>query len=93
MKIGSEKSKLNRESQSLKVVAGVIAARAMVVGTAYAQRIPIPPKGRRTHWSGSGPHAQLVGVCHPAKAKSPLKTAINTDSAAAASGSQGKVKV
>jgi hypothetical protein len=82
---------MNRESQSLKVVAGVIAGHARVAGAAHAQQIPIPPNGRRNHWPGSGPYGQGVGVCHPARAISPLKTPINTDSAA--SGHRGKVKV
>jgi len=76
---------MNRESKSLKVVAGASAV--------HAQQIPIPPNGRRSHWPGSGPHAQGVGVWHPARAKSPLKTPLNTDSPAAASGPRRKVKV
>ena len=65
MNIESEESTMNRESQSLKVVAGASAA--------HAQQIPIPQYGCPSHWPGSASDAQGVGVCHPAKAKSPLK--------------------
>ncbi len=56
---------MNRESKSPKVVAGASAA--------HAQQIPIPQYGCPSHWPGSVPDAQGVGLCHPAKAKSPLK--------------------
>jgi hypothetical protein len=84
---------MNSESQSLKVVAGVFAALATVADIAHSQQIPSVPNGRRNHWPGSGPHAQGVGVCRPARAKSPLKTPINRVSAAAVSGPRGRVKV
>lgn len=64
---------MNSESQSLKVVVGVFAALATVADIAHSQQIPSVPNGRRNHWPGSGPHAQGVGVCRPARAKSPLK--------------------
>lgn len=53
---------MNSESQSLKVVAGVFAALATVADIAHSQQIPSVPNGRRSHWPGSGPHAQGVGV-------------------------------
>ena len=77
---------MNSESQSLKVVAGVFAALATVADIAHSQQIPSVPNGRQKSLARQRAPCPRRGCMAPGENKSPLKTPLNTDSPAAASG-------
>lgn len=83
---------MNRDSQPLKVVAGVIAVPAST-GGADAQQIQRPPNNRRSYWPDSGPLDYGLDAVCPGWGKIPGELLIDNDSAGAAFVPRETIKV